>query len=164
MGMENRVGSYEGVLTLGEMREGEIHAVSYELLAWGRDLADKLGVELASIIVGHDAQDKGVELIHRGADKAYVVDNPALENFLADPYSKILISIIKEYKPEIFIASATTMGKIATPLGFTGEELLKLAGYLPLDETDARVEKIKAKLKAELITLTAYLCKQIDRY
>ncbi len=114
--MENRLEDYKGVWTLGEMREGEIHGVSYELLAWGKDLADKLGVELASIIIGHNVKDKANELIYRGADKVYVVDNPALENFRADPYSKILTSLIEEYKPEIFIASATTTGRTLMPI------------------------------------------------
>ena len=114
--MENRLEDYKGVWTLGEMREGEIHPVSYELLAWGKDLADKLGVELGSIIIGHNVKDKADELIYRGADKVYVVDNPALENFRADPYSKILTSLIEEYKPEIFIASATTIGRTLMPI------------------------------------------------
>jgi len=114
--MENRLEDYKGIWTLGEMREGEIHAVSYELLAWGKDLADKLGVELSSIIIGHDIKDKANELIYRGADKVYVVDNPALENFRVDPYSKILTSLIEEYKPEIFIASATTIGRTLMPI------------------------------------------------
>jgi len=114
--MENRLEDYKGIWTLGEMREGEIHAVSYELLAWGKDLADKLGVELSSIIIGHDIKDKANELIYKGADKVYVVDNPALENFRVDPYSKILTSLIEEYKPEIFIASATTIGRTLMPI------------------------------------------------
>jgi len=114
--MENRLEDYKGVWTLGEIREGEIHPVSYELLAWGKDLADKLGVELSSIIIGHDVKDKADKLIYRGADKVYVVDNPALKNFRADPYSRILTSLIEEYKPEIFIASATTIGRTLMPI------------------------------------------------
>jgi len=107
---------YKGVWALGEMREGKMHPVSYELLAWGRDLADKLGVELASIIIGHGLKERVEELIHRGADRVYVVDHPALEHFRADPYSAILTELIKEYKPEIFIASATTMGRTIMPI------------------------------------------------
>jgi len=114
--MENRLDDYKGIWTLGEMREGEIHPVSYELLAWGKDLADKLGVELGSIIIGHNVKDKAKELIYRGADKVYVIDNPALKDFRADPYSKILTSLIDEYKPEIFIASATTIGRTLMPI------------------------------------------------
>jgi len=114
--MEKRLEDYKGVWTLGEIREREIHPVSYELLAWGKDLADKLGVELGSIIIGHDIKDKANELIHRGADKVYVVDNPALKNFRSDPYAKILTALIDEYKPEIFIASATTIGRTLMPI------------------------------------------------
>ena len=114
--MEKRLEDYKGVWTLGEVREGEIHPVSYELLAWGRGLADKLGVELSSIIIGHNVKDKVKELIYRGADKVYVVDNPALKDFRADPYSEILTSLVEEYKPEIFIASATTLGRTVMPI------------------------------------------------
>jgi electron transfer flavoprotein alpha subunit len=114
--MEKRLEDYKGVWTLGEVREGAIHPVSYELLAWGRGLADKLGVELSSIIIGHNVKDKVKELIYRGADKVYVVDNPALKDFRADPYSEILTSLVEEYRPEIFIASATTLGRTVMPI------------------------------------------------
>jgi len=114
--MEKRLEDYKGVWTLGEVREGEIHPVSYELLAWGRGLADKLGVELSSIIIGHNVKDKVKELICRGADKVYVIDNPGLKDFRADPYSEILTSLVEEYKPEVFIASATTLGRTVMPI------------------------------------------------
>lgn len=114
--MQNKVEDYVGVWTLGEIREGEIHAVSYELLAWGRELADKLGVELTSVIIGHNIEDKVGELICKGADKVYVVDNPALQDFRVDPYSRILTSLVEEYRPEILIASATTAGRTLMPI------------------------------------------------
>lgn len=114
--METKPEDYQGVWTLGEVRNGEIHSVSHELLAWGRDLADKLEVELTSVVMGHGITDKVNELIARGADKVIVVDNPALEHFRADPFSKILEALIEEYKPEILIASATTMGRTLMPI------------------------------------------------
>ncbi|MBW2060739.1 MAG: electron transfer flavoprotein subunit alpha/FixB family protein [Deltaproteobacteria bacterium] len=114
--MEKTLADYKGVWALGEVREGEIHPVSYELLAWGRGLADDLGVELASVVIGHEVKAKVKDLIFRGADKVYVVDYPALENFRADPYSEIITSLINEYKPEILIASATTMGRTVMPI------------------------------------------------
>ena len=114
--MEKKSGDYNGIWALGEVREGKIHPVSYELLAWGRGLADKLGVELSSVIIGHNIEDKVKELIYGGADKVYLVDNPALEHFRADPYSKILTALVEEHRPEVFIASATTMGKTVMPI------------------------------------------------
>ncbi len=114
--MEKELGDYKGIWALGEVREGKIHPVSYELLAWGRGLADNLGVELSSVIIGHNIEDKVKELIFRGADKVYLVDNPSLEHFRADPYSKILTALVEEYRPEVFIASATTMGRTVMPI------------------------------------------------
>ncbi|MBW2091292.1 MAG: electron transfer flavoprotein subunit alpha/FixB family protein [Deltaproteobacteria bacterium] len=114
--MENAIQDYTGVWALGEVRNGEIHPVSYEMLAWGRSLADDLEVELACVIMGHDIKDKTQELISRGADKVYLVENKALEHFRADPYSEILTSLVEEYKPEILIASATTMGRTLMPI------------------------------------------------
>jgi electron transfer flavoprotein alpha subunit len=101
---------------LGEVREGAIHPVSYELLAWGRGLADKLLVDLSIVIIGSGIKDKIGELVVRGADKVYVIDHPALEHFRVDPYAAVLTTLVREYKPEILIASATTMGRTIMPI------------------------------------------------
>lgn len=116
MNTEINISDYKGVWVLGEVRDGAIHGVSYELLAWGRDLADKLGVELAMVILGQGIKDKLDEIIYRGADRVYVVDHPALEYFSPDAYSAILTALVNEIKPEIFIASATTMGRTIMPI------------------------------------------------
>ncbi|MCD6506134.1 electron transfer flavoprotein subunit alpha/FixB family protein [Candidatus Poribacteria bacterium] len=132
---------FRGVWTLGEQREGEIHPVSYELLAWGRDLADKLDVELSAVILGHGLRGKVQELIYRGADRVYLVDYPELENFSVDPYSRILVSLVKEYKPEVFIASATTMGRTIMPV-----LAAKLSIGLTADCTELDIEPEKRLL------------------
>jgi len=114
--MSEQLSEHQGVWTLGEVRDGEIHPVSYELLAWGRGLADDLNVKLTSVVFGSNIKEKVQELIHRGADQIYVIDHPALEYFRADPYSKILTAMIQEDKPEIMLASATTMGRTLMPI------------------------------------------------
>ncbi len=113
---EQDYSAYKGVWVLGEVRDGQIHPVSYELLAWGRGLADKLSVDLSIIMIGSHIKDKLGELIGRGADKVYVIDHPALEYFRVDPYAAILSALVDEYKPEILIASATTMGRTIMPV------------------------------------------------
>ena len=44
--------SYKGVWVFIEHDQGHIHQVAFELLGAGRRLADKLGVELAGVILG----------------------------------------------------------------------------------------------------------------
>ncbi len=107
---------YKGVWTLGEVRNGEINSVSYELLAWGEKLAEKLGVELCSVALGSNIKEKVRSLFHFGADKVYAVDDPKLEHFLPDVHARIYESLVREYKPEILIASATTYGRTIMPI------------------------------------------------
>ncbi|MCD6419415.1 MAG: electron transfer flavoprotein subunit alpha/FixB family protein [Synergistetes bacterium] len=115
--MKGSIPEYKGVWTLGEQRGKEISSVSYELLAWGRGLADKLKTELSSVLVGHKISEENIQsLIHRGADKVYVVDHPLLEHFTPDGYGKVLKKLIEEYKPSIMIASATTIGRTVMPV------------------------------------------------
>lgn len=104
------------VWTLSEVRDGIIHPVSRELLAWGRELADALGVPLASIVLGSGISESAKELIKAGADRVYVADSAALNNFLGDCQVNVLEKLIKEFKPSIMIASATTRGRTVMPM------------------------------------------------
>jgi electron transfer flavoprotein alpha subunit len=114
--MKINEGNFQGVWTLGEQREGDISSVSYELLTWGRELADKRGTTLASVILGRNIKEKAESLIHHGADIVYVVDHPGLQHFTPDVHSNILEKLVREFMPEIFIASATTYGRTVMPV------------------------------------------------
>ena len=104
------------VWTLAEFSHGKLSSVSNELLNRGKNLAEKLNTALASVVLGYNVKREYIdELIARGADKVYVVDDKNLENFLVEPYAKVLIALIKEYNPEIFLAAATTTGRTLMP-------------------------------------------------
>jgi len=108
--------SSRDVWTIAEQSQGKIKEVSYEILTRGRKLADKLGVELASILLGYNiSDDKLNELIHRGADKVYIVNDSVLENFIVENYSNVLVDLVRKYKPNIIIAGATTSGRTLMP-------------------------------------------------
>lgn len=108
--------SYSGVWTLSEQRNGNIHAVSYELLNRGRNLAQKLGVPLSAILLGYElAEDEVQDLIYHGADQVYVIDHPLLEHFLAEPYQQVVTYLIQTFQPEIILAAATTTGRTVMP-------------------------------------------------
>lgn len=103
-------------MVIGEQRGGVLHPVTYELLARGRVLADKLSEELSCVILGHGMEQSAEEIIQRGADVVYVVDDPALRHFLPRPYAAALTRLAKEAKPEIVLAAATTQGRTIMPL------------------------------------------------
>ena len=108
--------TYAGVWTIAEARDGALRQVSFELLTRGRKLADKRDTTLSSVVLASGISDETVrELIKRGADRVYVVDDPALAHFTAETFSNVLVKLIDTYKPEIIIAAATTSGRTLMP-------------------------------------------------
>ncbi|MEM4704258.1 MAG: electron transfer flavoprotein subunit alpha, partial [Candidatus Bathyarchaeia archaeon] len=85
--------------------------LALEMLGKAREIADKRGLELAAVVIGRDVQSRAEELVKHGADKVYLVDNPALERFQADPYLSILHNLVITYKPEILLVGSTKNGK-----------------------------------------------------
>lgn len=129
--------SSRDVWTVAEQSQGKIREVSYEILTRGRKLADKLGVELASILMGYNISDNKLnELIYRGADKVYVVDDSLLENFIVENYSKVLVDLVRKYKPNIIIAGATTSGRTLMP-----HVAVRVNAGLTADCTGLEIEK-----------------------
>jgi len=102
---------YKGVWVFAQQRKGVVAPVTYELLGKARELADKLKVDVACVLLGHDIKDKAQDLIYRGADKVYVVDDPKLEHLLEEPYARIVSNLIRKHRPEIFLCPATSMGR-----------------------------------------------------
>ncbi len=101
----------KGVWVFCEQKRGTVQSISYELLGKGRELADKLKTELCGVLLGADVASKAQDIIHRGADTVYVVDHPGLKNFLDDPYTNVLVRLIKKYKPEVVLCGATSIGR-----------------------------------------------------
>ncbi len=106
---------YSGVMVFAEQREGETHPITFELLGKGREIADKLGAELSGVLLGYQVKDKARELIYYGADKVFLFDHPSLKEFDVVLYKRILVDLIKEEKPEIFLVGATRLGRSLAP-------------------------------------------------
>ena len=102
----------KGILVYIERRrDGAITPMGAELLGKGRELADKLGGELAAALFGPGAGDAAAELFPMGADKVYVVEHDMLKEFRPRPYAKALAQLAQEAKPAALLAGATTQGR-----------------------------------------------------
>ena len=112
--LDPRLAAYKGVWVCVELERGSIHPVSWELMGEGRKLADKLGVELAGVVMG-DASDATRHAcraaFHYGADLCYVIENTVLTNYRNEPYTKALTELVNKYQPEILLLGATTLGR-----------------------------------------------------
>jgi electron transfer flavoprotein alpha subunit len=102
---------YKNVWVFAEQKKGKVQSVAYELLGKGRELADKLGVDLCAVLLGDNVEGECTELVARGADKVYLVDSPKLKSYMDDPYTKVLTELVSKYKPEIVLCGATVIGR-----------------------------------------------------
>ncbi len=108
--------AYEGVWILAEQSEDRVQRISHELLTRGRELADKREAALTAVIFGDNvAEDDLRELIARGADHVIAMEAPQLAHFLVEPYAACMTQLIRERKPEIIIAGATSIGRTLMP-------------------------------------------------
>ncbi len=125
------------VWTIAEQHEGKLKELSFELLARGRKLADTLNTPLVSVLIGSGVQDTTMEeLIHRGADQIYSVQDPRLKDFQCESYAKVLTRLIRTYHPDIILAGATSLGRTLLPY-----VAIKVRAGLTADCTELEIEE-----------------------
>lgn len=98
-----------------EQTDGKIADVSLELLGKGSELAKTLKVKVAAVVPGSGVKKLAETLAHYGAEKVYVADSPVLKNFRTRPYAATVVSLVKEYEPQIMLFGATTTGRDIAP-------------------------------------------------
>ena len=106
---------YKGLMVFAEQTEGRIHPVSYELLGKGTDIAQKLGIEVSSVLLGSNMDDQINELFYYGAKKVYYIDHPVLADFDLLNYKHNLVRLVNEVKPETVLVGATHLGRSLGP-------------------------------------------------
>jgi electron transfer flavoprotein alpha subunit len=103
------------VMVFAEQNGGRVHPVAYELLGKGREIADRLGVELSAILIGHDLGETAQELIYGGADVVYLFDHPSLGSFDIMNYRRSIVDLAKETQPDVILLGATAIGRSLGP-------------------------------------------------
>ena len=144
--LDPRLAAYKGVWVFIEHERGATHPVSWELLGEGRKLADKLGVELAGVLLG--APDPALTAACReafcyGADLCYLIEDPILGDYRNEPYTKGLTDLVNKYQPEILMLGATTLGR-----DLAGSIATTLATGLTADCTELNIDLESRSLAA----------------
>lgn len=132
---------YKDVWVFAEQKRGKVEPVAFELLGKGRELANLLNRKLVAVLLGHNIEGETEHLIHKGADIVIFVDEPELENYLPDPYSKVLAELSREYKPEIILSGSTTIGR-----SLFGRLAVNLSTGLTADCTELGIDPEDNKL------------------
>jgi len=111
----NNLEAYKGVFVFAQQVDNVISNIAFELIGKGKELAKDLGVEVTAVLVGSDVKGLADQLAEYGADKVIVVDDPELKEYRTEPYTHAIASVIKEFKPEIFLIGATAIGRDLGP-------------------------------------------------
>lgn len=101
----------KGIWVYAEQRNGQIKKVTYELLNAGRKAADNLGEELCAVIMGKGVGGLASSLGEYGADKVFVVDSDALENYTTDAYTNALASLAEQNQPSAILLACSASGR-----------------------------------------------------
>ena len=126
---------YKGIWVFAEQQEGEVQEVALELLGKARELAKKLQTDVSAVLLGSGVRKETGKLISHGADKVYLVEDDVLNHFLDEPYTDVLSYLINEYKPEIVLMGATTIGR-----AFASRVAARINTGLTADCTDLDID------------------------
>jgi electron transfer flavoprotein alpha subunit len=97
------------------VKNGKIGDATLELLSEARHLADKRETELSVVLLGHDIGGPAEELSHYDADRIIYADSPRFSGFREEVLTEEMVRLIKKYKPEIILGSATGQGRSLMP-------------------------------------------------
>jgi electron transfer flavoprotein alpha subunit len=102
--------NHKGVLVCGEIAEGKLAPITIELLGAGRKLANDLGEDLITLLMGGKTGGLGQEAIAYGADKVYVAEDSLLDDYNSDAYTQVAADLCKKVLPSIMLLGHTDIG------------------------------------------------------
>jgi len=114
------VAPFKGIYVFIEQDNQTASKVSLELLGKARGLADEFSRQgknqlVTAILLGYELGSIADELIHYGADHVIIVKDEPFRIYQTDIYTKAIVQIAGEKKPEIFLFGATPQGRDLAP-------------------------------------------------
>lgn len=124
-----------------EQEGGNIANVSLELVSKGKELADRLGVKTEAVFLGDKIEKQSDILFHHGCDKVFLVEDPKLEPFTPLPFTRCIVDLVKEHRPNILLFGATNKGRELGP-----RVASTLLAGLTADCTDLQIDDFEDKV------------------
>ena len=101
----------QSVCIVAEFRSGNFRRVTHEVAGAGKTIAEATGADLRAIAIGSGVTDKAAGLGRYGVDKVYVVDDPVVDNYLAETYVAAVADVLAKCDPVAVILPASVDGK-----------------------------------------------------
>ncbi len=103
------------VFVFAEQVDNHITPVSFELIAKARELAEKLECEVVALLLGEKVEELVQPLFSYGANKVILCKDPALAQYRTEPYTHAISTMIGQYKPQVVLYGATSIGRDLAP-------------------------------------------------
>jgi electron transfer flavoprotein alpha subunit len=104
-----------GILVFGENSDGALDAITGELIAAGRSLADGLREPVAVAVFSDDAEPYASQAIALGADRVYPVSHPLLATPQPDLVLTALEQVCQMKAPSLLLLGKTMLGRDLGP-------------------------------------------------
>lgn len=98
-----------------EQENQQIAEVSLELLAKAVEIAGQLNSEVWAVLCGYETGDLAQQVIHMGASRVLVAEDPELELYRTLPYCRVITNLARQWQPYIFLLGATPVGRDLAP-------------------------------------------------
>ena len=106
---------YRDIWVVAEVSSGKVQPVTHELIGTARQLADTRKSQVCTVVMGSGISKMAESLFAYGSDSVIVVDDSRLNGIQDEIEARLLVRLIKKYKPEVVLCAATTKGRALIP-------------------------------------------------
>jgi electron transfer flavoprotein alpha subunit len=105
----------EGVLVIGEMKDGEFIGITLEMLGAARRIADAQGGLVNLALFGAGAETLAEQGIAHGADLVYTEESEALTEYLPERWLQAAQTAVDFADPAVILLGTTSVGRDLSP-------------------------------------------------
>ncbi|MCA9937387.1 MAG: electron transfer flavoprotein subunit alpha/FixB family protein [Anaerolineales bacterium] len=100
-----------GVWVFIEHQDGQLKAISKELLGAGRTVSDGLGAPLTALVFGQNVGDVAASAFDHGADAVVGCDDASLARFRVEAAGSLLADLARSRGPQALLVGGSTTGR-----------------------------------------------------
>jgi len=99
------------ILVYIDQVKGKVLPASWEAIGAAHTLADKLGGEVAALVLGAEAKPVAEQAFQYGVAAACYCDDPTLTDYRPEPYADVLVKVARDLGVELLLFPTTTRGR-----------------------------------------------------
>jgi len=99
------------VWALAETNNGKLAGISLQLASKAAELAGAFGGSAAAVVMGTNTQAAAADLGACGAEKVYTSESTVYDEYLVQPQTETLATLIGQYQPKLVLFGGTNYGR-----------------------------------------------------